>query len=154
MKSPKNKFLILDLEEMKIFAQNLMKIVTFPIVIQLFGDLGVGKTQFTKYCAQALGIKETINSPSFIKMNRYSFAKNSFFTHLDGYHLEEKMAKSFVDYFDDDLIIIEWPQPFVKIFANTTLLKIYFEHHNEKQRKISIDASEKIYQKIFNIFDV
>ena len=43
--------------------------------VLLFGDLGAGKTHFTKGIAKGLGIKEVIKSPTYVYVNRYSIGK-------------------------------------------------------------------------------
>ena len=48
--------------------------VNFPICLELVGDVGAGKTTFTRYLAQGLGIKSPITSPSFTISKHYFFA--------------------------------------------------------------------------------
>lgn len=56
--------------------------------ILLFGDLGSGKTQFTKGIAKGLGISETIKSPTFTYVNKYELEGNTDFYHYDLYRLK------------------------------------------------------------------
>ena len=94
------------LEETKRFAQSLLKDCQLPVVVVLFGPLGIGKTQFVKFFAYFLGIKD-VNSPSFVKMNIYSVGKQKL-VHFDGYHLNKRSdLNQFFDYFDVDYLLLE-----------------------------------------------
>ena len=84
----------------------------FPgMVICLDGELGSGKTVFVKGFAKALGIKETITSPTFSLVKEYYEGEMPLF-HMDVYRLDEG-ADSFglSDYLNQDgICIIEWPE--------------------------------------------
>ena len=72
------EFMSYSLEETKKiafdFAEQIYKGAPFanPIIIGLYGELGTGKTTFMKYFAEALGVKETIQSPTFVIMKSYN----------------------------------------------------------------------------------
>jgi len=55
--------------------------------VLLFGDLGAGKTHFTKGIAKGLGIDGIIKSPTFAYVNKYDVAQNLHFYHYDLYRL-------------------------------------------------------------------
>ena len=84
----------------------------FPgMVICLDGELGSGKTVFVKGFAKALGINETITSPTFSLVKEYYEGEMPLF-HMDVYRLDEG-ADSFglSDYLNEDgICIIEWPE--------------------------------------------
>ena len=84
----------------------------FPgMVICLDGELGSGKTVFVKGFAKALGINETITSPTFSLVKEYYEGEMPLF-HMDVYRLDEG-ADSFglSDYLNQDgICIIEWPE--------------------------------------------
>ena len=84
----------------------------FPgMVICLDGELGSGKTVFVKGFAKALGINETITSPTFSLVKEYYDGEMPLF-HMDVYRLDEG-ADSFglSDYLNQDgICIIEWPE--------------------------------------------
>ncbi|PKM50115.1 MAG: tRNA (adenosine(37)-N6)-threonylcarbamoyltransferase complex ATPase subunit type 1 TsaE [Firmicutes bacterium HGW-Firmicutes-7] len=77
----------------------------------LVGDLGVGKTIFTKGFAEGLGIKEQITSPTFTIVNEYLGTQMPFY-HFDVYRiqeLEEMDEIGYEDYFyGDGVTFIEW----------------------------------------------
>ena len=78
-------------------------------VICLYGDLGVGKTVFTKGFASAMEIEETITSPTFNIIKEYTSGELPLY-HMDVYRLEETDESiGFNDYFNKGgVTIIEW----------------------------------------------
>ena len=84
----------------------------FPgMVICLNGELGSGKTVFVKGFAKALGIKETITSPTFSLVKEYHEGEMPLF-HLDVYRMEDSNENiGLNDYLNEDgVCIIEWPE--------------------------------------------
>ena len=80
-------------------AQNIES-EKFPnMVICLNGELGTGKTVFVKGFAQALGIQETITSPTFNLVKEYHDGEMTLF-HMDVYRLKDSCETvGFDDYF-------------------------------------------------------
>lgn len=82
-----------------------------PAVIELIGDVGAGKTTFTRGLAKGLGVKSAVTSPSFTISKRYAF-KDGELVHYDFYRLEdpglmsEDLAESLSD--DSTITVIEW----------------------------------------------
>ncbi len=82
----------------------------FPnMVICLIGELGSGKTVFTKGFANALGIEETITSPTFTIIKEYLNGELPLY-HMDAYRLEETDSDIGInDYYKKGgVTIIEW----------------------------------------------
>lgn len=77
----------------------------------LVGDLGVGKTVFTKGFAKGLGIKDHITSPTFTIVNEYKGSKMPFY-HFDVYRIEEIEEMDEIGYeeyfFGEGVTFIEW----------------------------------------------
>jgi L-threonylcarbamoyladenylate synthase len=59
-----------------------------PLIFALQGDLGAGKTQFTKGLAQALNVKDQIVSPTFILSREYDLESGNKLIHIDTWRLE------------------------------------------------------------------
>ncbi|ACN98491.1 tRNA (adenosine(37)-N6)-threonylcarbamoyltransferase complex ATPase subunit type 1 TsaE [Sulfurihydrogenibium azorense] len=100
------KVLVKNLKELESFTQDFSKRLKGNEVILLEGDLGAGKTTFTKYLLKALGVEEEVTSPTFGIMNQYE-GKN-----FDIYHLDMYRINSFdiSDFIGKGLVIIEWPK--------------------------------------------
>lgn len=84
----------------------------FPgMVICLDGELGSGKTVFVKGFAKALGINETITSPTFSLVKEYLDGEMALF-HMDVYRLDDSNEDfGLSDYLNQDgVCIIEWPE--------------------------------------------
>ncbi|ETO40332.1 ATPase YjeE, predicted to have essential role in cell wall biosynthesis [Fructilactobacillus florum 8D] len=81
-------------------------------VILLDGDLGAGKTTFTKGLATGLGIKQLVRSPTFTIMREYHDGRLPLY-HMDAYRLENGGGADLglEEYFDSDgVLVIEWSQ--------------------------------------------
>ena len=80
-------------------------------VYTLVGDLGVGKTVFTKGLAAGLGIQEPVSSPTFTILQEYEEGRLPFY-HFDVYRIgdvEEMDEIGYEDYFyGDGICLIEW----------------------------------------------
>ena len=84
----------------------------FPgMVICLDGELGSGKTVFVKGFAKALGITETITSPTFSLVKEYFDGELPLF-HMDVYRLDDSNEEFGLDDYlnQDGVCIIEWPE--------------------------------------------
>ncbi|NDL67634.1 tRNA (adenosine(37)-N6)-threonylcarbamoyltransferase complex ATPase subunit type 1 TsaE [Anaerotalea alkaliphila] len=80
-------------------------------VFCLVGDLGVGKTVFTKGFAKALGIREDVTSPTFTIVQEYRQGRLPFY-HFDVYRIEDPMEMEEIGYEDyfygEGVAFVEW----------------------------------------------
>jgi tRNA threonylcarbamoyl adenosine modification protein YjeE len=86
-------------------------------LITLSGDLGAGKTTFTQQLAKELGVKEVVQSPTFVLAKSYStsVAWPKRILHVDAYRLEGPKELSAIDWESeikrgDTIIVLEWPE--------------------------------------------
>ena len=81
-------------------------------IVLLNGDLGAGKTTFTRFVLQARGVKDIINSPTFSILKSYN--GDMIFHHFDTYRIstEEAIEAGFDEILDDkdSVILIEWSE--------------------------------------------
>ncbi|QWC00711.1 tRNA (adenosine(37)-N6)-threonylcarbamoyltransferase complex ATPase subunit type 1 TsaE [Mycoplasmatota bacterium] len=116
------------------------------MIIGLGGDLGSGKTTFTKYLAKSMGIHDNLNSPTFTILKTYEGKLDLY--HMDVYRLEDIGY----DYELDDYIygkgvsVIEW-YPFIQSMLPENILMITFSFIDESTRDVSIEGSEQ-YEKV------
>ena len=105
-----------NLDEMKQFAELLVKNVKAGDIILLNGDLGAGKTTLTQFIGKALGVKRTINSPTFNIIKSYKGDELKLH-HMDCYRLEDQEEDlGFEEYFEDQAItVIEWSLSLIHI---------------------------------------
>jgi tRNA threonylcarbamoyladenosine biosynthesis protein TsaE len=110
-------------------------------IIALFGDLGSGKTTFTKGVADGLGIKKDITSPTFVISKLYHFGSDRKLVHIDSYRLNSSDDFESIGLFEqinsNTVIVVEWPEKIwskIKEYAT----RINFEYINENERKITV----------------
>ncbi len=113
-------------------------------VVGLFGELGAGKTTFTRSAAEVLGVEETVNSPTFVIERIFSVPNGAFkrFIHIDAYRLvhgQDLINLGWNEIVQDpeNLIFIEWPEKVLDILPEDRI-EVQFEHLNEKSRQITI----------------
>jgi tRNA threonylcarbamoyladenosine biosynthesis protein TsaE len=109
-------------------------------VVALLGDLGAGKTLFTKGIGSKFGFAASeISSPTFSLLNIYESQKNTFY-HFDWYRLENKKDLEnigAIEYlYGDGISIIEWYDPKIMEIENCITVKISWI--SEFERKIEI----------------
>jgi tRNA threonylcarbamoyladenosine biosynthesis protein TsaE len=93
-------------------------------IVSVYGELGAGKTQFIKGICTSLGVKQVVNSPTFIIVNEYSSKRIKRIFHFDLYRiktLNELYDIGFDDYLSSEgLILIEWPELVESILPEST----------------------------------
>ena len=98
--------------------------------VNLFGDIGAGKTAFVRLVAEALDIKEKVTSPSFTILNEYHTGEIPIY-HFDLYRLENVGIKTITDELREYsegrcLTFVEWAEfsqgevPFDRVEVNVT----------------------------------
>lgn len=115
-------------------------------VIGLIGDLGSGKTTFVQFLASALGIKEKINSPTFVLMKVYN-AKNAkirTMIHADAYRLNNSAELKNIgmeEYLgrNDSVVLIEWADKVKDILPKGAMIISFEDGNGENKRIIKID---------------
>jgi len=142
-----------SLEETRTVASHLGEIITKhkadgALVVGLNGDLGAGKTAFTKEFATIVGIKDTVVSPTFVLERIYKIPEESVldsvfdkFIHIDAYRLSggsELKALGWDELTSNprNLIFIEWPEQ-VRGVLPKDMMNIYFEFIDENTRRIT-----------------
>ncbi len=128
-------------------AQN-MESEKFPnMVICLNGELGSGKTVFTKGFANALGIEETVTSPTFNIIKEYDGELPLY--HMDVYRLDGNTeGVGIEEYFSKGgVVIIEWADT-IKDILPENRLDIKFKIAGENSRVLVITPHGKEYEEL------
>ena len=129
-------------------AENL-EAEKFPgMVICLNGELGCGKTVFTKGFAAALGIDDVITSPTFNIIKEYLNGEMPLY-HMDVYRLEDKIESTgLLDYFDKDgVVIIEWAN-MIEDYLPEERLDIFFKVVEEDTRILKLVPHGQKYEEL------
>ena len=121
----------------------------FPgMVICLYGELGSGKTVFTKAFANALGITEQVTSPTFNIIKEYLSGELPLY-HMDVYRIQNNIQELGIEeYYDKNgVTIIEWAD-MIEEYLPKERLDIYFKLTGEDTRTIILKAHGKRYEDI------
>lgn len=137
-------------EETIELAQNIES-EKFPnMVICLMGDLGTGKTVFTKGFAQALAVKEEVTSPTFTIIKEYTSGELPLY-HMDVYRLEGKVEDLGIEeYFTKKgITIIEWADMIEDYLPEKRLdIRIRSSEEDEDKRIITITPYGRKYEEL------
>ena len=121
----KKKILIRSVENIDEAAVEFLKRKQASTVIALYGEMGAGKTTFTKALCKVLGVVDGVNSPTFNLINEYRTDKGEVVYHFDFYRinkLEEAYDIGFEEFIESgNLCIIEWPEKIEQILPSDTL---------------------------------
>lgn len=134
----------IDEEGLESLARELANKAEAGDIIALEGDLGTGKTTFTKAFAKALGVKENVSSPTFNIVKEYRSGKLPLY-HFDVYRLsdgEELLDIGAEDYLDGDgVCVIEWAD-IVRDVLPDEVINISIEYaENEGCRNVYLERN-------------
>lgn len=131
----------IDLGE-KIMNKHIGSLQEHAVIFLLRGDLGAGKTHFTKGIAKALGITRTIKSPTYTYIDEYKIEnnkENSKLYHMDAWRissaedLKELQFESMLR--GSNVVVIEWPEVIENIMG--------FEYFKNMISKIDVRIEVK-----------
>ena len=130
------------------FAQNLESEKFENMIICLDGELGSGKTVFTKGIANALGIDESITSPTFTIIKEYMDGEMPLY-HMDVYRLDGNADGVGIEeyYNKGGIVVIEWANTIEDILPEERL-EIKFKVIDENRRSITIVPYGKKYEEL------
>lgn len=124
----------------------------FPnMIICLNGELGSGKTMFTKGFANALGISETITSPTFTIIKEYEEGEMPLY-HMDVYRLDGMTEGVGIEeyYRKNGVVIIEWANT-IKDILPKERLDIKFSVVDENKRVLTITPHGRQYEELCEV---
>ena len=132
-------------EMTKQLAKTLAEKLWCGSCLLLSGDLGAGKTTFTQGLALGLGVKRTVNSPTFTMLKVYEEGRLPLY-HLDCYRLEGAFQDvGFSEFIAmEGVTVIEWPEFIVELLPKE-YLKIEFKYIDEEKRSLLIRSEGESY---------
>ncbi len=127
------------------FSKRLANLLRPGDVITLEGDLGAGKTTFTKGLALGLGIKRNVNSPTFTIIKEYQGRLPLY--HMDVYRVEDSFEDlGFDEYFEGDGVsVVEWAH-LIEDQLPTELLAIHIYLAENNSRRIIVSPKGERYE--------
>lgn len=146
------QFKLGSIDDLAKFAQVLAPCLRNQDVVCLTGDLGAGKTTFTRFLVKELGFTDFVSSPTFNILHEYSVRQDNYLPnneidivyHFDTYRLEtaENFQASALDnYFGEGLCLVEWGELIATILPRDT---IYLAISYEQNLQTNTDDSERI----------
>ena len=127
---------VTSLKETRELAQKIASLLTTPSLLTLSGDLGAGKTTFTKGLAIGLGVEDTVTSPTFTILKSYEGDKVTIH-HMDAYRIEgivQDLGFEEEIYDENAVCVIEWSH-FIEYALPSERLEI----------SITIDGEDRIF---------
>lgn len=118
------------------------------VVVALEGDLGTGKTTFSQFVGEALGIHDPIQSPTFLIEKIYELRRERWqhLIHIDAYRLDDEselldLGWEGIVARPENIILIEWADR-VKSILPRSAYRVVLSHVNEATRQIEIEERE------------
>ena len=137
------EFLTNSPEETEAVGQALGKVLTPGTILAYEGDLGAGKTAFTRGLARGLGCTDTVTSPTYTIVNEYLSGRLPLF-HFDMYRLgssDDLWDIGWEDYLDrQGVCAVEWSENVADAMEGAVRVRI--EKTGEESRRITIEGGE------------
>jgi tRNA threonylcarbamoyladenosine biosynthesis protein TsaE len=138
-----------SIEDTKALAKKFVSVLEpwdHAVVVALVGDLGSSKTTFSQLVGEALGVRDSIQSPTFIIEKIYELFDRPWkhLVHIDAYRLdssEELLSLGWQDIIarKENLILIEWADKVEDILPPDTIF-LHFTFIDEHTREIEITS--------------
>ncbi len=130
-------------------GQRFANHLSHPAVFELIGDVGAGKTTFTRGLAAGLGIEEPLTSPSFTISKRYYFQhdnQDSALIHYDFYRLpdpgimRDELAEALAD--PHNIIVVEWGRDVADLLPEHKY-RLEFQLNADGTRTVQLNTAAK-----------
>lgn len=138
-------------QETKTLGESLGRLLRGGEVLELVGDVGAGKTTFTKGLALGLSIDEPIQSPTFTISRVYDARDDLVLAHYDFYRLgdagimNDELHETIYD--PQTVTVIEWAD-IVEGVLPEHRIRIQFESTSEEGRTVTIEGPQEILEKL------
>lgn len=129
-------FICRSLAETENAAAEIAALLKGREVLAYFGDLGAGKTTFSRYLCKALGVTDEVTSPTFAMVHEYHTGPFPVY-HFDMYRVDGEdslFSTGYYDYLGTGLLLIEWSENIEELLPNDAwrLSLSYGEAENER----------------------
>ncbi len=130
-----------SIEEIHETAKKFVNEIGNKKIFAFNGKMGAGKTTFIKAICEVMGVKETINSPTFSIVNEYEAADGRIIYHFDCYRInkiQEALDLGAEEYlYSGNLCFIEWSENIAPLLPDT-LVNVDINEIENKKREIII----------------
>lgn len=140
-------FISKSVTETENIGYSLAKSITGGKVIAMFGDLGAGKTAFTRGFTKGLGINAEVSSPTFALVNEYR-SNGRVLYHFDMYRIsgwDDLYSTGYFDYLDEGaVLIIEWSENIEAVLPDDCIRVKITKTDDYNHRNINIIGVEAL----------
>ena len=123
-------------------AQEFIALMGESRIFAFYGTMGAGKTTFVKALCEAMGVTDTVNSPTFAIVNEYDTPSGRPIYHFDFYRIKrlaEVYDMGYEDYFyGRGLCFIEWPELIEELLPEDTV-RVNIEEQADGSRIVEIE---------------
>ena len=130
-----------SLDNIQAAAQSFIAQMGESRIFAFYGSMGAGKTTFVKALCEALGVTDTVNSPTFAIVNEYDTPSGRPIYHFDFYRIKrlaEVYDMGYEDYFyGRGLCFIEWPELIEELLPEDTVC-VHIEELPDGRRAVTI----------------
>ena len=145
-----------SLEEMLDFGRTIASRLRGGEVIELVGDVGAGKTTFTKGLATGLGVQDTVQSPTFTISREYATSGTLHLVHYDFYRLDDAgiMADELAETLSEssNVTVVEWAETVAAVLPKDRLtLAINLVADDETARELTWNVDSKVAQRLLGV---
>lgn len=134
-------------KETEELAFKLAGVIPYGKVIAMFGDLGAGKTAFTRGFTKGMGINCDVSSPTFALVNEYRGESKTVY-HFDMYRIsgwDDLYSTGYFDYLDEGAsLIIEWSENIEAVLPDDCVRITINKTDDENERIIEVSGVENI----------
>ncbi|CAD6004292.1 tRNA (adenosine(37)-N6)-threonylcarbamoyltransferase complex ATPase subunit type 1 TsaE [Agreia sp. COWG] len=124
MKALPREFVVATPDEMVLFAERVAELLSAGDVVLLTGELGAGKTTFTRGLGRALGVRGAVTSPTFVLARTHPRLDSAEppLVHVDAYRLASAVELDDLDIdFARSIVVIEWGAGMVEELTDSWL---------------------------------
>lgn len=134
---------IKNLESIHETAKEFIAAMGDKKVFLFYGSMGAGKTTFIRAICEELGVRESINSPTFAIVNEYKAGDGNPIFHFDFYRInkeEEAFDFGYEDYFySGNLCFVEWPEKIINLLPEDAAV-VNIQELESGEREVSISS--------------
>lgn len=144
---------VTSLDEMLAFGERVARGLRGGEVVELVGDVGAGKTTFTKGLARGLGVRDAVQSPTFTISREYEGERGLHLVHYDFYRLDDagimadELAESIAN--EHGVTVVEWAETVASVLpSDRVTLEIALVADDEAAREVTWAASGEVSKRL------
>lgn len=122
--------------ETESLGKKIAAILSGNETIALFGDLGAGKTAFTRGLCEGLGVTDGVSSPTFAIVNAYNGKYPVY--HFDMYRItdaDDLFSTGYYDYIGNGVIVIEWSEN-IESELESDAIRIRIKKNDDENKRL------------------